>query len=94
VTGFNAFQYADPVGALREARRVGAVVGIMTWGAPEHCEAVVLLKALGSLMPPPPPGAAGPFALSAPGALEAIAPFRRAGGGYNIENEWRYVIAD
>jgi hypothetical protein len=28
--------------------------------------------ALGKLLPPPPPGAPGPFALSAPGALEAL----------------------
>ena len=27
---------------------------------------------LGKLLPPPPPGAAGPFALSTPGALEAL----------------------
>jgi hypothetical protein len=31
------------------------------------------IKALGSLLPPPPPGAPGPFALSAPGALEDLA---------------------
>lgn len=30
-------------------------------------------KAMGSLLPPPPPGAPGPFALSADGALEALA---------------------
>ena len=77
VTGFNAFQYAaDPVRALGEARRVvraGGTVAIVTWGKPEDCEAVGLLKAFGSLMPPPPPGAPGPFALSAPGALEELA---------------------
>ena len=77
VTGFNAFQYAaDPVRALREARRVvpaGGSVAIVTWGNPEDCEAAGLLKAFGSLMPPPPPGAPGPFALAAPGALEELA---------------------
>lgn len=81
VTGFNSFQYAaDPVNALREARRVarpGGTVVILTWGRPEHCEIAGLLKALGALMPPPPPGAPGPFALSAPGALEDLA--ERAG---------------
>ena len=30
------------------------------------------IAALGSVMPPPPPGAPGPFALSVPGALEAL----------------------
>jgi SAM-dependent methyltransferase len=77
VTGFNSFQYAaDPVRALREARRVvrsGGSVAIVTWGKPEDCEAAGLLKAFGSLMPPPPPGAPGPFALAAPGALEELA---------------------
>jgi len=68
VTGFNAFQYAaSPVNALRETRRVvkpGGLIVIAVWGLPETCEAAGHLRALGSLMPPPPPGAAGPFALS------------------------------
>jgi SAM-dependent methyltransferase len=76
VTAFNAVQYAtDPTRALREIRRVagpGSPVAVATWGAPERCEARVLMSAMGALLPPPPPGAAGPFALSAPGALEAL----------------------
>jgi hypothetical protein len=31
------------------------------------------MKAVGALLPPPPPGAPGPFALSEPGALEEFA---------------------
>ncbi len=81
VTGFCSFQYAaDPVHALQEARRVarpGGTVAIVAWGQPEHCEAAAIIKALASLLPPPPPGAPGPFALSAPGALEDLA--RQAG---------------
>ncbi len=81
VTGFNSFQYAtSPRTALEEARRVarpGAPVAIVTWAVPERCEAAVYLAALGSQMPAPPPGAPGPFALSAPGALEGLA--REAG---------------
>jgi len=77
VTGFNAFQYAArPVGALREARRVamsGGVIVIAVWGLPEQCEAAGHLKALGALMPPPPPGAPGPFALSDEAKLKAFA---------------------
>lgn len=77
VSGFNAFQYAaSPVGALREARRVaksnGTVI-IAVWGLPETCEAAGHLKALGSLMPPPPPGSPGPFALSDVSALKGVA---------------------
>jgi SAM-dependent methyltransferase len=77
VTGFNAFQYAaSPVDALREARRVvkaGGIIIIAVWGLPETCEAAGHLKALGSLMPPPPPGAPGPFALSDESKLKTLA---------------------
>jgi SAM-dependent methyltransferase len=77
VTGFNAFQYAaSPRNALAEARRVlrpsGTIV-IATWGPPQDCEAAGHLKALGGLMPPPPPGAPGPFALSDEANLKALA---------------------
>jgi hypothetical protein len=61
---------------LREIRRVavpGAPVAITTWGAVEQCEMRAVLGAIGSLLPPPPPGAGGPFALAAPGALEQLA---------------------
>lgn len=68
VTGFNAFQFAgDPVRALSEARRVarpGGRVVVMTWGDPEGMEAAAIVGALRPLLPAPPPGAAGPFALS------------------------------
>jgi ubiquinone/menaquinone biosynthesis C-methylase UbiE len=68
VTGFNSFQFAaNPVKALQEARRVariGAPVAIAVWGKREDTEGFALLAALGSLLPPPPPGAPGPFALS------------------------------
>ncbi|HAO42137.1 MULTISPECIES: class I SAM-dependent methyltransferase [unclassified Afipia] len=77
VTGFNAFQYAaSPVNALREARRVvkaNGIIIIAVWGLPETCEAAGHLKALGSLMPPPPPGAPGPFALSDESKLKTLA---------------------
>lgn len=44
----------------------------MIWGNKEECEAATYLKAAGSLMPPPPPGAPGPFALSENGMLEGL----------------------
>jgi SAM-dependent methyltransferase len=76
VTGFNSFQFAaDPVNALRQAQRVtkpsGKIV-VAVWGAAKDCEAAAFLKALGSTLPPPPPGAPGPFALSDQGVLEAL----------------------
>jgi SAM-dependent methyltransferase len=81
VTGFNSFQYAaDRVRALSEARRVakrGGVVIAAVWGDPARCEMAAYIEALGKLMPPPPPSAPGPWALSEEGALEALA--ERAG---------------
>jgi SAM-dependent methyltransferase len=77
VTSFNAVQYAaDPVVALGEFRRVarpGARVAVLVWGPAELCETRSILAAIGGLLPPPPPGSEGPFALSAPGRLEALA---------------------
>ena len=76
VTGFNSFQYAaDPAEALREAKRVTAPGGrvlALVWSPAEMCELTPHLKSLGALMPPPPPGAPGPFALSEREALEAF----------------------
>ena len=76
VTGFNSFQYAaDPVAALAEARRVakpGGTVLAVVWGREEHTELVAVLRALRPLLPPAPPNTPGPFALSYPGALEAL----------------------
>ena len=77
VTGFNSFQYAgNPIIALGEARRVTKSDGklvIMTWGDPAKMEAASLVTALRPLMPPPPPGAPGPFALSDETALRKFA---------------------
>jgi SAM-dependent methyltransferase len=76
VTAFNSVQYAsDPIQGLREIKRVavaGAPVAVATWGDPERCDGKALIGAVGALLPPPPPGAGGPFALATPGALEAL----------------------
>jgi SAM-dependent methyltransferase len=76
VTGFNSIQYAaSPANAMREARRVaraGGAVVVAVWGKPEDTQAAAYIAALGSLLPAPPPGAPGPFALSEEDALEAL----------------------
>lgn len=76
VTGFNSFQYAGSFeNALKEARRVvkndgKVVIGI--WGKEQDCDAGSVLKSVASLLPPPPPGTPGPFALSEDGKVESI----------------------
>ena len=96
VTGFNSFQYAaQPAVALAEARRVvrpGGRVLLLTWAPAELCEAAGYLIALSALMPPPPPGAPGPFALSDVDALTAL--FSESGLDVvavgDTECVWRY----
>jgi len=77
VTGFNSFQYAaHPARALAEAARVvrrdGAVL-VATWGPVAHCEAQAYMSAVVSVMPRPPAGMPGPFALSDERALRGFA---------------------
>lgn len=96
VVGFNSFQFAaDPAVALGEAARVavpGAPIAIATWGREDQCEARAVLQAQGTLLPPPPPGAPGPFALSQPGALDGFVERAglRAGESRDVECVWRY----
>jgi SAM-dependent methyltransferase len=77
VTCFNSLQYAgNPVAALREVGRVarrGGYVVVMTFGDPNGMQVVALLTALQPLLPPPPPGAPGPFALSSETILRQFA---------------------
>lgn len=77
VTAFNALQYSgNPTVALSQAKRVtkpGGSIVIMTWGSPQGMDATSIITALKDLMPPPPPGAPGPFALSEPQALKQFA---------------------
>ncbi|SHN30583.1 class I SAM-dependent methyltransferase [Mucilaginibacter sp. OK098] len=100
VCGFNSFQYAASTGnAFAEARRVlkpGGKIVVMIWGNKEDCEAASNLAAIGSLLPPPPPGAPGPFALTENHLLEKIL----GEGGFKIINQkdidtvWDYPDTD
>jgi SAM-dependent methyltransferase len=76
VTGFNAFQYAaDVLNALREARRVARPQGrvaMAVLGRQEDCDIAAIAAGLSQFLPPPPPRAPSPFALSAPGRVEAL----------------------
>ena len=76
VAGFNAFQFAGNHRAgLEEARRVlkpGGLVAVAIWARREQNEAGEVFAALVQFVPPAPPGAVGPFALSDPGKLEAV----------------------
>lgn len=76
VTGFNSFQYAGSFqNALTEAARVTRADGqlvIGIWGKEQDCDASNVLGAVVSLLPAPPPGTPGPFALSEDGKVEGI----------------------
>lgn len=76
VAGFNSFQYAGNfTAALAEAKRVlkpGGRIVLAIWDKPDQSEATEVLKAIGTLLPPPPPGTPGPFALSEDGKIEEV----------------------
>jgi SAM-dependent methyltransferase len=76
IAGFNSFQYAGSFeNALKEAKRTlrpGGKLILAIWDKPEKSDATTVLKAISSLVPPPPPGTPGPFALSEDGKVESI----------------------
>jgi len=97
VTGINAFQFAgDPRRALREAARVtrpGGRVVASLFAAPERSQGTVAHEAMSALIPPDRQGDHAPYALSAPGNLEAAL----AGAGLQVTGSggvachWRYA---
>jgi ubiquinone/menaquinone biosynthesis C-methylase UbiE len=65
---------------LKEARRVlkpGGKLVVVIWDKPEMSDGTEILKAISTLLPPPPPGTPGPFALSEDGKVEGV--FQRIG---------------
>lgn len=76
VVAFNSLQYAGSFEkALGEAARIlkpGGKLVIGIWDKPEMSEATNVLKAIGALLPPLPPGTPGPFALSEDGKIESV----------------------
>src|SRR5580692_9799945 len=97
VLGVNAFQFAgDPRQALREAARVarpdGRVVASL-FAAPERSQGTVIHEAMSALIPPEQAADHAPYALSAPGNLEAAladAGLRVADNG-EVVCDWRYA---
>ena len=53
--------------------RPGGAVVVVTWGEPQAMPAASVITALRPLLPPPPPNARGPFALSDKAALTGFA---------------------
>ena len=76
VTGFNSFPFAgNPVVALAEARRVLAPrgkLGVAIFSRRENSQQTLIMAAIGGLAPPQSPDGPSPFALSAPGVIEAV----------------------
>ncbi|HQT99215.1 MAG TPA: class I SAM-dependent methyltransferase [Acidimicrobiales bacterium] len=87
VSGFNSFQYpTDPVGALREARRVakrGARFVLVTWGREERCEGAAHFRALRALFARAPAGAPPPLA-----ADQRVPFFMQMAGLTNVTEEY------
>jgi ubiquinone/menaquinone biosynthesis C-methylase UbiE len=101
VVGINSFQFAaDPRHALLEAARVttpGGLVAVSMFAAPERSESTAIHLAMSALSPPARQSDHSPYALSAPGNLEAAltdAGLDVAAAG-EVELSWSYQsVAD
>lgn len=100
VTGVNSFQFAgDPPRALKEAARVtkpGGRVVASLFAAPERNQGTVAHRAMSALIPREQATDHAPYALSAPGNLEAAladAGLRFTASG-EVVCDWRYASMD
>jgi SAM-dependent methyltransferase len=100
VTGVNAFQFAgDPRQALHEAARVtrpGGRVVASLFAAPERSQGTLAHEAMTALIPPERAGDHAPYALSAPGNLEAslVSAGLTLDAGGEVVCSWRYASMD
>lgn len=100
VLAINALQFAAvPASALREVHRVlrpGGRLAIGGFAAPETCQSTALHRAMESLVPPERQEDHAPYALAAPGALEAA--LADAGLTVTLDREqpgdWLYADLD
>jgi SAM-dependent methyltransferase len=97
VVGVNAFQFAgDPRRALAEAARVvrpGGRVVASLFAAPERSQSTAVHHAMQALIPPAAAAEHAPYALSAPGNLEAAlaAAGLHVTGDGEVGCSWRYA---
>ena len=100
VTGVNAFQFAgDPRRALREAARVtrpGGRVVASLFAAPERSQGTLAHEAMTALTPPERAADHAPYALSAPGNLEAslVSAGLTLDASGEVVCSWRYASMD
>ena len=100
VTGVNAFQFAgDPRQALREAARVtrpGGRVVASLFAAPERSQGTLAHEAMTALIPPERAADHAPYALSAPGNLEAslVSAGLTLDASGEVVCSWRYASMD
>jgi SAM-dependent methyltransferase len=100
VLAINALQFAaDPAAALGEVHRVlrsGGRLAIGGFAAPETCQSTALHLAMESLVPPERQEHHAPYALAAPGALEAALADAKLTVARDREQpgDWRYGDLD
>jgi len=100
LTAVNSFQFAaDPLAAIADAARVlvpGGILAIGMFAEPERAQSTAIHIAMSKLSPPAREEEHAPYALSAPGNLEAAlsASGLAVAGVGEVECEWSYATVD